>query len=66
MLVITRKVGESLVIGDDISVTVVKIAGGAVRVGIVAPNECVIVRSELAGQIPTTRPAQKPTREGKD
>ncbi len=63
MLVITRKVGESLVIGDDISVTVVKIAGAAVRVGIEAPAECVIMRSELAAQIPTDIPPKKPTNE---
>jgi len=63
MLVITRKVGESLVIGDDVSVTVVKIAGGAVRVGIEAPADCVIMRSELAAQLPAATPPKKPTQE---
>ncbi len=47
MLVITRKIGESLIIGDDITVTVVKVAGGGVRLGIQAPAEYVIVRDEL-------------------
>lgn len=47
MLVISRKIGESLVIGDDITVTVVKVAGGGVRLGIQAPSGYVIVRDEL-------------------
>ncbi|MFV1963781.1 MAG: carbon storage regulator CsrA [Pirellulaceae bacterium] len=47
MLVLSRKVGESFVIGDDITVTVVRITGGAVRLGIEAPPECDIVRKEL-------------------
>jgi carbon storage regulator len=47
MLVITRKIGESLIIGGDITVTVVKVAGGGVRLGIQAPAEYVIVRNEL-------------------
>ena len=47
MLVLSRKVGESFVIGDKIIVTVVRIAGGGVRLGIEAPLDCVVVRREL-------------------
>jgi carbon storage regulator len=47
MLVLSRKVGESFVIGDKIIVTVVRIAGGGVRLGIEAPRDCVVVRQEL-------------------
>ncbi len=47
MLVLSRKVGESFVIGDKIVVTVVRIAGGGVRLGIEAPSDCVVVRQEL-------------------
>ena len=47
MLVLSRKVGESFVIGDKIVVTVVRIAGGGVRLGIEAPLDCVVVRREL-------------------
>jgi carbon storage regulator len=50
MLVLSRRVGESFVIGDKIIVTVVRIAGGGVRLGIDAPGDCVVVRKELAGQ----------------
>ena len=47
MLVLSRKPGESIRIGDDIKVTVVKIRGNRVRVGIEAPNGIHIVRGEL-------------------
>ena len=47
MLVLSRKVGESFVIGDHITVTVVRILGGAVRLGIEAPPDYIVVRGEL-------------------
>lgn len=47
MLVLSRKAGERIWIGDDISVTVVRISGGGVRIGIEAPKEMPVVREEL-------------------
>ena len=47
MLVLTRKAGERIWIGDDISVTVVRVTGGGVRLGIEAPHELPVVREEL-------------------
>jgi len=47
MLVLTRRVSESIRIGDDIVVTVVQIAPGKVRIGIEAPSGCMILREEL-------------------
>ncbi|MEL7496300.1 MAG: carbon storage regulator CsrA [Planctomycetota bacterium] len=47
MLVLSRKVGERIWIGDDIAVTVVRITGGGVRIGIEAPQELAVVREEL-------------------
>jgi carbon storage regulator len=47
MLVLSRKVGERIWIGDEISVTVVRIAGGGVRLGIDAPTHLAVVREEL-------------------
>jgi carbon storage regulator len=47
MLVITRKVGERFRIGDDIYVTVVRIADGGVRLGIDAPPDVTVLRTEL-------------------
>jgi len=50
MLVLSRKVGERILIGDKIAVTIVRVAQGSVRIGIEAPGEMQIVREELKGQ----------------
>ncbi len=47
MLVLSRKVGERILIGDNISVTVVRITGGGVRIGIEAPTDMAVIRQEL-------------------
>lgn len=47
MLILQRKTGESLIIGEDVRVTVVSIEGGRVRLAISAPTEVSILRSEL-------------------
>ena len=48
MLVLTRKPGEKVVIGNGITVTVVKVTGNKARLGIDAPDEVRILRGELA------------------
>ena len=54
MLVLTRKLMEKLYIGDDVCVTVVRLEGGQVRLGIDAPREVAVVRAELLdGREPT-------------
>ena len=50
MLVLSRKVGERILIGDKIAVTIVRVAQGSVRIGIEAPGEMQIVREELKNQ----------------
>lgn len=47
MLVLSRKAGERILIGDDVVVTLVRIGPNSVRVGIEAPREMNIVREEL-------------------
>jgi len=47
MLVLTRKLMEKLYIGNDVCVTVVRLEGGQVRLGIDAPREVTVVRAEL-------------------
>lgn len=47
MLVLTRKVGEKILIGDNIVITVVDIRGSQVRLGIDAPRETYVIREEL-------------------
>ena len=49
MLVLTRKIGERIQIGDDISVVISDIRGGKVLVGIEAPRNVRVVRNEIAG-----------------
>ena len=51
VLVLTRKTGERIWIGDDVCVTVVKLAQGGVRLGIEAPPEMAVVREELRDQM---------------
>ena len=47
MLVLSRKVGEQLIIGDNIRVVIHRVAGNRVTIGIEAPNDVRIVRGEL-------------------
>jgi len=50
MLVLSRKVGERIVVGDGIIITVVRLGQGSVRIGVEAPNEMAIMRQELIDQ----------------
>ena len=56
MLVLSRKKNESIVINDDITVTVVEIRGDKVRLGINAPREVQVHRREVANQIADEQP----------
>jgi carbon storage regulator len=47
MLVLARRPGESITIGDDIVVTVVAVAGGQVKLGITAPQHVRVLREEI-------------------
>ena len=51
MLVLTRKVGEGIVIGEDIKITIVEMKGGSIRIGIDAPQEKKIYRQEVFDRI---------------
>jgi len=51
MLIITRKKGESLMIGDDIEIIISKIDDGSVKIGIKAPKDVQILRKELYEEI---------------
>ena len=50
MLVLSRKLGEKIVIGDNILVTVVKIDRNQIRIGIEAPSDIAVYREEIAPQ----------------
>lgn len=51
MLVLTRKLGEGIVIGDDVVITVVEMKGGNVRIGIDAPRNKKIYRQEVYNRV---------------
>jgi carbon storage regulator len=57
VLVLSRKIGERILIGDKITVTVVKIGHGGVRIGVEAPTELSVVREELAQELERTERA---------
>lgn len=51
MLILTRRVGETLMIGDDISVTVLGVKGNQVRLGVNAPKDVSVHREEIYQRI---------------
>jgi carbon storage regulator len=60
MLVLGRKVGQRILVGDEIVITVVRLSGGGVRLGIEAPPEMVVVREELADQLKEGKRLKEP------
>ena len=51
MLVLSRKIGESLMIGDDVVITILAVQGNQTRVGISAPKEISVHREEIYNKI---------------
>ncbi|MDP3894533.1 carbon storage regulator CsrA [Nocardioides sp.] len=62
MLVLSRHVGESIVIGDNVTITVLEVRGDVVRVGIDAPRSVAVHRAELLRELEdTNREAASPS-----
>jgi len=65
MLVLSRKPGESVTIGDEVRITVLSISGKQVRIGIEAPSDIAVHREEIYNKIASEQNA-KPAEEQSD
>ena len=59
MLILTRRVGETLMIGDDVSITVLSAKGSNIRIGINAPKEVAVHREEIYQKIANQQREEK-------
>lgn len=59
MLILTRKIGESLMIGDNVTVTVLGVKGTQVRIGVNAPKEIVVHREEIYKKLKVEKDKKK-------
>ncbi|MBA4151948.1 MAG: carbon storage regulator [Acinetobacter sp.] len=62
MLILTRRVGETLMVGDEVTVTVLGVKGNQVRIGVNAPKDVAVHREEIYQRIQNERgvaPAQE-------
>jgi carbon storage regulator len=58
MLILTRRVGESLMVGEDVTVTVLAVKGNQVRIGINAPKDVKVHREEIYDRIQQEKMSQ--------
>lgn len=59
MLILTRRIGETLMVGDEVSVTVLGVKGNQVRVGVSAPKEVAVHREEIYQRIQREKQNEK-------
>ena len=61
MLILTRRVGETLMVGDEVTVTVLCVKGNQVRIGVNAPKEVAVHREEIYQRIQREKNAEDET-----
>ncbi|AEG02057.1 carbon storage regulator CsrA [Methylomonas methanica] len=61
MLILTRRVGETLMIGDEVTVTVLGVKGNQVRIGVNAPKDVSVHREEIYERIKKEQSESKPS-----